>query len=582
MSMYRCFFIILVCMSLSSCVVDRLKFWESAAQIPYEITGLEDEEKAYIYISSIVEKGLSEELEDKDDMIYLAEAVRGDALKGMHAIGYYEAKIALTQKDEAVQFDVEAGEITSISSVSVIPAKYLKSLELLSLRSGDTLSASKVLAAQSALYQNLQKDNCAFNLDVSHQVILDPSTNMAEVIFKVKQGRQASFGTLTYTGSESVNPKYLGKVAAWEQGACFRRDRVDAVRDNILSTGLFSRVDAVLPAKPDAQGVVPVGFELKERAPRTLSAGLSYYTDEGVGVSLGWEHRNFFGSGEKVNADFDISLLQQSLGLTMSKPYFVRDDQNLSLNALFEREDNDAFDQLAMGVGFGIKRKFTNELSGRLGMDFEITRVTEDNGPSENYALLSPVASLTYDTRNDTLDPYKGSLLKISVAPSIDAFGESDPFITNEITAQSYYKAHKRLVVAARAHIGSIVGATTDNLPASERFFAGGGGSVRGFGYQEVGPFDGDDPLGGRSLIEGSFELRYKATDKIGVVVFTDVGQVDERAVPSFDNLAVGAGLGFRYYTDFAPLRFDVGVPLKGDENTDQNFQIYISIGQAF
>lgn len=77
-------------------------------------------------------------------------------------------------------------------------------------------------------------------------------------------------------------------------------------------------------------------------------------------------------------------------------------------------------------------------------------------------------------------------------------------------------------------------------------------------------------------------ELRYKATDTLGAVAFVDMGEVDDKILPSLENPSIGAGLGFRYYTDFGPLRFDVGVPLSGDENTDENFQVYISIGQAF
>ena len=134
-----------------------------------------------------------------------------------------------------------------------------------------------------------------------------------------------------------------------------------------------------------------------------------------------------------------------------------------------------------------------------------------------------------------------------------------------------------------RASVGSIVGSSRSNVPRSKRFFAGGGGSIRGFGYQEAGPEDDSgDPIGGRSLFEASGEFRFKVTDSIGMVAFVDAGNVYETNYPDLsEDLYVGAGLGLRYYTGFGPVRFDVGVPVTERGNADA-FQIYISLGQAF
>ena len=105
---------------------------------------------------------------------------------------------------------------------------------------------------------------------------------------------------------------------------------------------------------------------------------------------------------------------------------------------------------------------------------------------------------------------------------------------------------------------------------------------MRGFGYQEVGPYEDDRPTGGRSIVTGSTELRYKFTDTLGGVTFIDAGSVSDSVTPDLDNLSFGVGVGLRYYTDFGPLRFDVAVPLNQKDELDQNYQFYISIGQAF
>jgi len=137
------------------------------------------------------------------------------------------------------------------------------------------------------------------------------------------------------------------------------------------------------------------------------------------------------------------------------------------------------------------------------------------------------------------------------------------------------------MVVAGRARVGTTLGIDRFDLAPSRRFYAGGGGSVRGFGFQQLGPKDPDGrPLGGLSLTEAAAEVRYRFGD-YGVVGFVDMGQVYEDRVPSFGDLRTGVGIGARYYTSFGPLRVDVATPL-GRRQGESRLNVYISIGQAF
>jgi translocation and assembly module TamA len=126
-------------------------------------------------------------------------------------------------------------------------------------------------------------------------------------------------------------------------------------------------------------------------------------------------------------------------------------------------------------------------------------------------------------------------------------------------------------------------GAERDEIPADIRFYAGGGGSIRGYAYQSVGPTQNNEPIGGRSLITMSAELRIKITEKMGLVAFVDGGSAFESAFQDFEEtLQWGGGLGFRYFTAIGPLRLDVGIPINRRAGIDDSFQIYVSIGQAF
>src|SRR3546814_9719979 len=149
------------------------------------------------------------------------------------------------------------------------------------------------------------------------------------------------------------------------------------------------------------------------------------------------------------------------------------------------------------------------------------------------------------------------------------------------VEASAYYPVSDSLTIAGRVRAGSILGVDRDDLAPSRRYYGGGGGSVRGYGYQRLGPFDPNgDPVGGRSINEFALEARYRFGN-FGIVPFVDAGNAYESTFPKGSDLRFGAGIGARYYTNFGPLRIDVATPLNPRPG-DGRVALYISIGQAF
>lgn len=576
-------FCVVLSFFLTGCVADRLAFWRSSGiEKEYLIKGLDQDENTNAFLQDVLTDRFSQEFEE-DARAAKELSVARDLERALYSKGYYNADVSYTQ-GEVGEYIVEAGDITTISSIAIQPSKHQPLLKDINLKVGDPLDASKVFTAQTKIYQTIQKNGCAFGLRVSHRVLLNTDTNTAQLTFDVNAGREAVFGPVTFEGHDGIKDIFLSEKLPWKEGECYQRSKIESFKDRVLGSGLFSGVEEQLPSKPNADGSVPVHFNLKQKPHRSLLAGVSYYTDEGPGITLGWEHRNFLGRGEVFRTDLDVNLLEQTLNSRLTRKNFLRTNQTLTLTSQIGREDTDAFEKLGAEVGFRVARTWKPYYSGRIGADFEFSEIDdEDSDETEQFAIFSPVASLTYDSRDDTLDPKKGIVLSGLVEPSVDLLGESSPYFTTELSGQHYLKLRENVTFASRLKVGSIFGSDTDDLPATARFFAGGGGSVRGFGFQEVGPVDEDgDPEGGRSLVEGSAELRFKFTPKLGGVTFVDFGQVDDSVTPSFDDLSYGVGAGVRYFTDFGPLRFDVGVPLNNDENVDESFQVYFSIGQAF
>lgn len=562
----------------------------------YKIEGESDDLETRTYLQDILDERIKEKTKDlaKEEDIrarqedYAEATIRADLLKALRAKGYYDARVRF-RDDSAKAFsgtyDVQYGPKFTIAAIDVLPESYKAYLPEDGVTQGNTLDAVEVLRAQSALYNRIQEGRCYYSLDVKNEVYLNQERHTGEVNYLVEAGAEGNFGPLDFKGNNRVRESYLRKMVPWREGDCFRREKLEQFKATLLQSGLFAKADVVLPDAPEEDGTVPVTMDLRERAHRSISAGLTYYSDEGPGGILGWEHRNLFGAGEKLGINLGVSSLKQSLDFDFSKPYFIRKDQTLGITTSLRRQDTDAFEELGIKTGVSLRRNFTSQLWGSTGLNMSVTRITDSNtGTEDTYGLISLPNNISYDTRDDRLDPHKGWNITGEVEPFFDVLGQSDPFFKTQIIGSGYLHLADSpdLVLAARAGVGSIWGAATDNIPATERFYAGGGGSVRGYGYQEVGPKTNGDPSGGRSLALTSVEMRAKFTEKFGGVVFVDAGSVSDESTPSFENVAIGTGIGFRYYTGFGPIRFDVATPLTEKEDLQRNYQFYISIGQAF
>ena len=199
------------------------------------------------------------------------------------------------------------------------------------------------------------------------------------------------------------------------------------------------------------------------------------------------------------------------------------------------------------------------------------------------YFIASLPLQLGYDRSNSLLDPTRGFRLGARVSPEAQkqsggGFGTYGRVL---LDASGYFPIGDSIVLAARTRVGTIAGIDRDDIAPSRRLYAGGGGSVRGFGYQQLGPKDASgDPIGGRSLTEFALEARYRFGN-FGVVPFVDAGQVGEGISPTVSGLRVGAGIGGRYYTNFGPFRIDVATPIARKKG-ESKLAVYLSIGQAF
>jgi translocation and assembly module TamA len=253
--------------------------------------------------------------------------------------------------------------------------------------------------------------------------------------------------------------------------------------------------------------------------------------------------------------------------------------------------DRRAYDAKSFFVAAGLERqtnliwqkKWTWSVGGELiATDERDVNIATGTTRSRTFFIGALPATLAYDGSDDLLDPTSGFRLAGRLSP--EASFQNSPFgyTRAQIDGSFYQPVRDNVGIAGRTRLGTIFGARRDRIAPSRRFYAGGGGSVRGYGFQRLGPRDPvfNDPIGGRSLAEFALEARVRLGN-FGIVPFIDAGNIYTSPLPELDDLRFGAGIGIRYHTRFGPIRVDVGTPLSRQEG-DPRVAVYVSLGQAF
>jgi translocation and assembly module TamA len=449
--------------------------------------------------------------------------------------------------------------------------------------------SSDILAAQERLLLAVKKDARPLAEVVDRRAVVNHLTRKMEVTYQLSAGPPAAFGDLNVSGLETVRESLLQRMIPWKKGDPYNEETLREFRSRLSKSRLFATLHLGPASTVSADGRVPIDLEVTEAAHRTIATGLSYATDKGPGATLRWEHRNLLGAGEKFRADVVGALYEQSLELSFRRPYFPDSRQSLIAGFRAAREDVSAYRGLLGEASLGIEREMGDHwrVSAALAGEYaNLIWYGDGKGDdSQSHSLLGLPMTAERDDTDNLLDPTKGSRISFSLMPYAGLVGEEGTaFATLEATGSTYYQVvEDRLILAGRARVASLVGADLNVIPPNHRLYAGGGGSVRGYGYQMIGPLGANgDPTGGRSAAEIGAEARIKVTDTIGVVPFIEGGLVTADPWPSLDeDVRWGAGLGLRYHTDFGPLRADFAVPLN-PRSEDDWFQVYFSLGQAF
>ena len=460
----------------------------------------------------------------------------------------------------------------------------------LGLVQGETARSGLVVAASEKIVEAWRSAGFPLATVMDKQVTADHARKAIDVRFDVDPGPAAVYGWVGVSGAPNLDHDTLLSQSKLKPGNAYSPKDIKRARDRLVKMPGVESVRIVEGDKLDANGGLPVNLEITERKPRYFGATASLSTTDGAEVEAHWGHRNLFGEGEHLRVEGsiarlgaeDLGQLEFDAAAIYTKAGILDVDTDLVSEFRLTREHPDAYDSLDVAARIGLAHVFTPALSGSVALATKFSQVDDAFGDNR-YVLVSVPLDAVYDTRDQRLDATRGVSVIASLSPSIDAVGGAG-FVKSDVQVASYVPlaGEGRTVLATRIGAGSIAGASLADVPASTRFFGGGGGSVRGYEYRSIGPLMAGIVTGGLGYVGASAELRQRFTQSYGIVAFIDAISVTDEPYPSFaGDFYLGAGVGLRYYTALGPLRVDVATPLS-DHDGRPPIAVYVGLGQAF
>jgi len=491
-----------------------------------------------------------------------------------------------------VTVDVEPGPVFTVGTVSLTgdatkfnPADY-------DLDIGAQANSTLVIEAAGKMVEDLEAEGRPLARLTERGLTADHRTNTVDIRIGAEGGPVADVGEVTVAGTKTVDPQFVRKWSRLDQHKRYSPQEIKDANERLRKLGVFSSINITKPDKLDENGQIPMAIEVRDGKQRYFGAGVQVSTLDGLGLLGYWGHRNLFGGAESLKitgsisglgTEWDYRDLDYLASVEFSKPGIFDAYSTLNISVIAQQVVPDTYRSTSLtklaNIAYELNR--TDTLTG--GVDLTWNETEDFRGESRFLTFSLPV-TWARDASDNKLDPHEGYRLKLTGIPSYE-FNHQNFFTTLDGTVTGYtsFGEDDRFTLAGKFAMGSLLMAPAlKDVPATRRFYLGGGGTVRGYAYQEITPYNKNgDALGGRSYMLASFETRVKVSEKIGVVPFIDVGSVSSQTYPDFSDIRAGAGLGIRYATPFGPLRLDVAMPINKYQDGSR-FGIYAGIGQSF
>lgn len=517
----------------------------------------------------------------------------------LRAEGYYDANVVTRVEPGAkpmVVLSATPGTLYTFKGVTIdgIAAAGDKAPGLATafgVKPADPVNSDAIVAGQAKLTTQIGREGFPFAKVGDPAIVVDHATRTATLDLSVQPGGARKFGqVIALPGNRVFGADHVAEIARFSPGDVYDAAKLDDLRRALIQTSLVSAVD-LKPVQGATPDTVDVAVKLDRAPPHTVAGELGYGTGEGARAELSWTHRNLFPPEGALTLRGVLGTQEQLGSVVFRRNNFQARDRVLTFQASAAHTNRDAYDAKTYSLAGSLERQtniffqktWTWSAGAELVASDERDVIVSTGAPRRRTFFIGALpTSLNYDGSDDLLNPTKGFRLGGRVSPEVSLQGSVFGYARTQFDGSVYQPFGEKVVLAARTRLGTIAGAPRDQVAPSRRFYAGGGASVRGYGYQSIGPRDpNNDPIGGRSLTEFSLEARVRVFGNFGIVPFLDAGNIYTSALPKFTGLQYGTGIGVRYYSNFGPIRLDVGTPINPQPG-DSRVAVYVSLGQAF
>lgn len=509
-----------------------------------------------------------------------SDAKLRDALE---ALGYYRFALEKSLDFDGscwhATFDIELGEPVRLRQVSVVVK-------------GEASDDSRV-SQQSWLYKpvpgavlnhgdyekfkrfmvNAVRSRGYFEAELlMNRVMVDETLEHADIDIEIDSGPLYHFGNIAFTG-DILRTGLLEGYAEFSAGDPYDVDAISDLHESLSGSGYFGSVSIQAEPAADGSREVPVSVQLTPGLRQVYTFGLGFATDIGVQGRLGYTNRRLNDRGHQFDSRLFLSSVDSQLSGNYRWPRGNAEDEWVDVFGGYQqlRTDTSESDKLTLGLRISRNRSpnwLETPYINFTGEDFTVA----DQVDKSRLVILGISWESTIGREISRIR--SGRRISLDLRGSLDSIGSDTTFMQLTGSTKWAIPLGDSTRLLTRADLGVTLKDDFEALPASVRYFAGGDHSVRGYGFETLGPTNEEgDVVGGSYLATFSMEIDRLIAEKWSIAAFVDTGN----AFDDFDvDFKTGVGLGLRWYSPLGPIRIDVAHPL---DDPTRDYRLHITLG---
>jgi outer membrane protein insertion porin family len=495
-------------------------------------------------------------------------------------------------EDVNLIFVLDEGKPYTVGKINIKGEKAVSAKLLqngLRIHSGDTFDSDKV----KSTLRNFDETYASMGyVDYTCRVERIPNykTHIVDLDYNIYEGRKYFVEDVNISGNRITKDKVIRRELAIQPGDPVDKNRIDASKQRLMGMGYFKKVETVTVSTENIDKK-DVNFTVDEKNPFNFKIGAGFSdTDSLVGmIELSnnnfdiTDPKNLFsGGGQRFRIRGMGGLERNDLSIDFTEPWLLDMPMQLDVSGYLNNVSYEYWDESRIGVRTSLSRKvFDDFTSITAGYKFERVSVSEMSDKrsvrmrrQEGRSNVSQISgAITRDTRDNLLAPTSGYLVSLSGAGAFKPLGSSNNFYRLESKGIYFFSFFDKFLLC---HVGAKIGTIADfdrskSVPIYERYFLGGGDSLRGFEYRSVSPVDNQNKqIGGQSMALMTAEISHPIYKFIRGAVFVDAGLVQRKSFSyGLSRLNIGAGYGLRIKMPYlnAPVKLDLAYPVLSNQD---------------